>query len=72
MPGEVSQATRSCHTLRVLPARRSARDGSSTLESRHEFDDWMYSIDERTMLNRSHTSKVDLELDQVASSFTRK
>jgi len=37
-----------------------------------DFDDWMYLIDERTMLNRSVMSKFGFELGQVTLSFTRR
>jgi Protein of unknown function (DUF3833) len=37
-----------------------------------DFDDWMYLIDERTMLNRSYMSKFGFELGQVTLSFTRR
>lgn len=37
-----------------------------------DFDDWMFLIDERVMLNRSFMSKFGFELGQVTLSFTRK
>jgi hypothetical protein len=37
-----------------------------------DFDDWMYLIDERTMLNRSYMSKLGFDLGQVTLSFTRR
>jgi hypothetical protein len=37
-----------------------------------DFDDWMYLIDDRTMLNRSYMSKFGFELGQVTLSFTRR
>jgi hypothetical protein len=37
-----------------------------------DFDDWMYLIDERTMLNRSYMSKFGFELGQLTLSFTRR
>jgi len=37
-----------------------------------DFDDWMYLIDDRTMLNRSFMSKFGFELGQVTLSFTRR
>ena len=36
------------------------------------FDDWMYLIDERTMLNRSYMSKFGFELGQVMLSLSRR
>ena len=35
------------------------------------FDDWMYLIDDRTLLNRSYMSKFGFELGQVTLAFTR-
>jgi hypothetical protein len=37
-----------------------------------DFDDWMYLIDDRTMLNRSYMSKFGFDLGQVTLSFTRR
>lgn len=37
-----------------------------------DFDDWMFLIDERTMLNRSFMSKFGFELGQVTLAFTRR
>jgi hypothetical protein len=37
-----------------------------------DFDDWMYLIDDRTMLNRSYMSKFGFELGPVTLSFTRR
>ena len=37
-----------------------------------DFDDWMYLIDERTMLNRSYMSKFGFDLGQLTLSFTRR
>jgi hypothetical protein len=37
-----------------------------------DFDDWMFLIDERTLLNRSFMSKYGFELGQVTLSFTRR
>ena len=45
-------------------------DGRETYEV--DFDDWMYLIDDRTMLNRSYMSKFGVELGQVTLSFTRR
>ncbi|MET0217408.1 MAG: DUF3833 domain-containing protein [Burkholderiales bacterium] len=45
-------------------------DGRETYEV--DFDDWMYLIDDRTMLNRSFMSKFGVELGQVTLSFTRR
>jgi hypothetical protein len=36
-----------------------------------DFDDWMYLIDDRVMLNRSAMSKFGLHLGEVTLSFTR-
>lgn len=35
------------------------------------FDDWMYLIDDKVMLNRSFMSKFGFELGQVTLSFTK-
>ena len=35
------------------------------------FDDWMFLIDDKVMLNRSFMSKFGIELGQVTLSFTR-
>lgn len=35
------------------------------------FDDWMYLIDDKVMLNRSFMSKFGIELGQVTLSFTK-
>lgn len=37
-----------------------------------DFDDWMYLVDERVMLNRSVMSKFGLRLGEVTLSFTRR
>jgi hypothetical protein len=37
-----------------------------------DFDDWMYLIDDRTLLNRSYMSKFGFELGQVTLSLTRR
>lgn len=37
-----------------------------------DFDDWMFLIDERVMLNRSFMSKWGLHLGEVTLSFVRK
>lgn len=36
------------------------------------FDDWMYLVDERVMLNRSDMSKFGVHLGEVTLSFTRR
>lgn len=43
-------------------------DGSTWLV---DFDDWMYLIDDRVMLNRATMSKWGVELGQVTLSFTK-
>ncbi|HWS11528.1 MAG TPA: DUF3833 domain-containing protein [Rhodocyclaceae bacterium] len=37
-----------------------------------DFDDWMFLIDERTMLNRSFMSKFGFRLGEVTLSFSRR
>lgn len=37
-----------------------------------EFDDWMFLMDDRTMLNRSFMSKFGIELGQVTLSFRKR
>ena len=37
-----------------------------------QFDDWMFLIDERTMLNRAVMSKFGIRLGEVTLSFTRR
>jgi len=37
-----------------------------------DFDDWMYLIDDRVMLNRSYMSKWGFRLGEVTLSFTRR
>jgi hypothetical protein len=37
-----------------------------------DFDDWMYLIDDRVMLNRSTMSKFGVRLGEVTLSFTRR
>ena len=37
-----------------------------------EFDDWMFLIDERTMLNRAVMSKFGIRLGEVTLSFTKR
>lgn len=37
-----------------------------------EFDDWMYLIDDRVMLNRATMSKFGLRLGEVLLSFTKR
>ena len=37
-----------------------------------DFDDWMYLIDERVMLNRATMSKFGVRLGEVLLSFTRR
>ncbi|MDP3288124.1 MAG: DUF3833 family protein, partial [Methyloversatilis sp.] len=36
-----------------------------------DFDDWMYMIDDKVMLNRSAMSKFGIHLGEVTLSFTR-
>lgn len=36
-----------------------------------QFDDWMYLVDERTLLNRARMSKFGIELGQVTLSFRK-
>ena len=36
-----------------------------------QFDDWMYLIDERVMLNRAVMSKFGIRLGEVTLSFTK-
>jgi len=36
-----------------------------------DFDDWMFLIDDKVMLNRSFMSKFGIELGQVSLSFTK-
>jgi len=37
-----------------------------------EFDDWMYLIDERVMLNRATMSKFGVRLGEVLLSFAKR
>jgi hypothetical protein len=37
-----------------------------------DFDDWMYLVDERVMLNRATMSKFGIRLGEVLLSFTRR
>ena len=37
-----------------------------------QFDDWMYLVDERVMLNKAAMSKFGIHLGEVTLSFTRK
>jgi hypothetical protein len=37
-----------------------------------QFDDWMYLIDERVMLNRATMRKFGVTLGEVTLSFTRR
>jgi Protein of unknown function (DUF3833) len=37
-----------------------------------QFDDWMYQIDDRVMLNKAEMSKFGVRLGEVTLSFTRK
>ena len=37
-----------------------------------DFDDWMYLIDERVMLNRATMSKFGVRLGEIALSFTKR
>ena len=36
-----------------------------------QFDDWMYLVDERVMLNRATMSKFGVRLGEVTLSFTK-
>lgn len=56
-------ALRWTYTLR-LPV------GDKTYEV--QFDDWMYLIDERVMLNRAEMSKFGIRLGEVTLSFTKR
>jgi hypothetical protein len=37
-----------------------------------DMDDWMYAIDERTVLNRTQMSKLGVRLGEVTLSFTKR
>ena len=37
-----------------------------------QFDDWMFLIDDRVMLNRARMSKWGFQLGEVTLSFTRR
>ena len=37
-----------------------------------QFDDWMYQMDERVMLNKAVMSKFGFRLGEVTLSFNRK
>ena len=37
-----------------------------------DFDDWMYLMDERVMLNRAVMSKLGIRLGEVTLSFRRR
>jgi len=37
-----------------------------------QFDDWMYLMDERVMLNKAAMSKFGIHLGDVTLSFTKK
>ena len=37
-----------------------------------DFDDWMYLIDERVMLNRATMSKLGVRLGEITLSFTKR
>jgi NOL1/NOP2/fmu family ribosome biogenesis protein len=37
-----------------------------------QFDDWMYLVDERVMLNKARMSKFGIYLGEVTLSFTKK
>jgi hypothetical protein len=37
-----------------------------------DFDDWMYLVDERVMLNRATMSKFGIRLGEVLLSFTKR
>ena len=36
-----------------------------------QFDDWMYLMDQRTMLNKAEMSKFGIRLGEVTLSFTK-
>ena len=36
-----------------------------------QFDDWMYLMDQRTMLNKAVMSKFGIRLGEVTLSFTK-
>ena len=37
-----------------------------------QFDDWMYLVDEKVMLNKAEMSKFGIRLGEVTLSFTKK
>ena len=37
-----------------------------------DFDDWMYLVDDRVMLNRATMSKFGIRLGEVLLSFTKR
>jgi hypothetical protein len=37
-----------------------------------QFDDWMYLMDDRVMLNKAVMSKFGIQLGEVTLSFTKK
>jgi hypothetical protein len=37
-----------------------------------QFDDWMYLIDDKVMLNKAEMSKFGIRLGEVTLSFTKK
>jgi hypothetical protein len=37
-----------------------------------QFDDWMYLVDERVMLNKAVMSKFGVRLGEVTLSFTKR
>ncbi len=36
-----------------------------------QFDDWMFQIDERTVLNRAYMSKFGVRIGEVSLSFSK-
>jgi hypothetical protein len=37
-----------------------------------QFDDWMYLVDDKVMLNKAEMSKFGIRLGEVTLSFTKK
>jgi hypothetical protein len=82
-PGSTLRATSGAPTTSL--ARRSGEAAGNALRWRYvlalpidgrvwhvDFDDWMFLIDDRVMLNRSEMKKFGLHLGQVTLSFTRR
>lgn len=65
----IAQGTAAGNALNWRYALRLPVDGS-TYEV--DFDDWMYQIDDRVMLNRAVMSKYGIRLGEVLLSFTRR